>query len=284
MSATRTETRSGARSEATLLAAAAETLRNGYVLTGRNMRHVARIPGRITTGLVQPVMFVVLFAFVFGGSLGGDDYRRFLMAGIFAQSMVFNASFTTVGLANDLQKGIVERFQSLPMSPLAVILGRTTSDMVVGVATLGVTALCGLLVGWRVEGSAADAALAFGVLVLFGFAMSWVGATVGVFARTVEVAQSAGLIWLFPLSLISTAFVSAENMPTPLREIAAWNPVSAVATSVRELLGNPTPANLPQPDAWSLQHPTLYAVMSSLAVLVVFMPLVLVRYRSLTRR
>ncbi|WP_299056337.1 ABC transporter permease [uncultured Nocardioides sp.] len=278
-----TETRSGVRSEATFLAAGAETLRNGYVLTGRNMRHVARIPGRITTGLVQPIMFVVLFAFVFGGSLGGEDYRRFLMAGIFAQSMVFNASFTTVGLANDLQKGIVERFRSLPMSPLAVILGRTTSDMVVGVATLVVTALCGLLVGWRVEGSLGDAVLAFGVLVLFGFAMSWVGATVGVFARTVEVAQSAGLIWLFPLSLISTAFVSAENMPTPLREFAAWNPVSAVATSVRDLLGNPTPASLPQPDTWSLQHPTLYAVLSSLAVLAVFMPLVLARYRRLTR-
>ncbi|UFN45103.1 ABC transporter permease [Nocardioides okcheonensis] len=282
MSAVPTETRSGT-SEATLLAAAAETVRNGYVLTGRNMRHVARIPGRITTGLVQPIMFVVLFAFVFGGSLGGEDYRRFLMAGIFAQSMVFNASFTTVGLANDLQKGIVERFRSLPMSPLAVILGRTVSDMVVGVATLVVTALCGLLVGWRVEGSAGDALVAFGVLVLFGFAMSWVGATVGVFARTVEVAQSAGLIWLFPLSLISTAFVSAENMPTPLREFAAWNPVSAVATSVRDLLGNPTPASLPQPDAWSLQHPTLYAVLSSLAVLAVFMPLVLARYRRLTR-
>lgn len=258
-------------------------LRNGSSLTGRNMRHVARIPGRITTGLIQPVMFVLLFAFVFGGSLGGEEYRRFLMAGIFAQSMVFNASFTTVGLANDLQKGIVERFRSLPMSPMAVILGRTTSDMVVAVGTLVVTALVGLMIGWRIEGSAVDAVIAFFVLVLFGFAMSWVGATVGVVARSVEVAQSAGLIWLFPLSLVSTAFVSAENMPQPLRFFAAWNPVSAVATSVRDLLNNPTPAALPQPDTWSLQHPTLYAVASSIAILAIFMPLVLWRYRALTR-
>ncbi|WP_447645849.1 ABC transporter permease [Nocardioides zeae] len=261
----------------------AAVLRNGTVLTARNMRHVARIPGRITTGLVQPVMFVVLFAYVFGGSLGGEEYRRFLMAGIFAQTMVFNASFTTVGLANDLQKGIVERFRSLPMSPAAVILGRTASDMVVGLGTLVVTSLCGLLIGWRVEEGLPRALAAYLVLILFGFAMSWVGATVGVFARTVEVAQSAGLIWLFPLSLISTAFVSAEQMPAPLRVFAAWNPVSAVATGVRDLLGNPVPASLPQPDAWSLANPVLYAVVSSLAILAVFMPLALFRYRRLTR-
>ncbi|GGF50095.1 transport permease protein [Marmoricola endophyticus] len=266
-----------------VLAGFGDTLRNGSVLTLRNLRHVVRIPGRIVTGVVQPVMFVLLFAFVFGGSLGGEEYRRFLMAGISTQTMVFNASFTAVGLANDFQTGMVERIRSLPMSPLAVVLGRAVSDLVVAVASLVVTALVGLAVGWRIQDSIGNAVLALLLLVLFGFVMTWVGATVGLFARSVEVAQSAGLIWLFPVSLVSTAFVSAANMPGPLSVVAAWNPVSAVATATRDLLGNPTPASLPQPDAWPLEHAGLYAVVSSLVVLAVFMPLALARYRALTK-
>ncbi len=133
------------------------------------------------------------------------------------------AAFTTIGIANDLQKGIIDRFRSLPMSCIAVILGRTTSDLVLSAVTLVVMALCGLLVGWRIKGSIVDAVLVFALLLLFAFAMSWVGALVGLMARSVEVAQSAGLMWLFPFTLISSAFVSAASLPGPLRFLAEWN-------------------------------------------------------------
>jgi len=257
-------------------------LRDGAILCGRNLRHVVRIPGRVVTGLVQPVMFVLLFAYVFGGSLGGAAYREFLVAGIIAQTMVFNSSFTTVGLANDLQRGIVERFRSLPISPLALILGRTTADMVVGAVTLLVVSLCGLAIGWAPTTGVLDVVAAYGLALLFGFAMAWIGATVGLLARSVEVAQSAGLIWLFPVSLVSSAFVSVEGMPGVLRTIAEWNPVSAVAHALRELFGNPVPASLPQPDGWPAQNAVLYAVLSSVVILAVFLPIAMRRYRHLT--
>ena len=265
-----------------LLPAGYSTLRHGATLARRNLRHIARIPGRIITSLVQPVMFVLLFAFVFGGSLGGVPYREFLMAGVFAQTMVFNSSFTTLGLANDLQQGIIDRMRSLPLNPLALILGRTSADLVVTAASLAAISLCGLLIGWRVRGSFVDAVLAYVLALAFAFAMSWVGATIGLFARSVEVAQSAGLIWFFPMSLISTAFVSVEAMPEPLRTIAQWNPVSAVATAMRDLFENRTPAELAPPAGWPVTHAGLYAALCVAGILAVFMPLALSRFRRLT--
>lgn len=258
------------------------TLRHGATLARRNLRHVARIPGRIVTGIVQPVMLVLLFAYVFGGSLGGRDYREFLLGGIIAQTMVFNSAFTTVGLANDVQRGIVERLRSLPVNPLALILGRTTADLAVTVVTLVVVSLTGLAVGWRVHGTVGGVALAYLLAIAFSFAMSWVGASIGLAARSVEVAQSAGLIWFFPSTLISTAFVSVEAMPGPLRLIAQWNPVSAVATTMRELFGNAVPPELARPPGWPAEHAGLYAVLASAGILVVFMPLALRLFRRRT--
>jgi ABC-2 type transport system permease protein len=258
------------------------TLRHGTTLARRNLRHVARIPGRVITSLVQPVMFVLLFAFVFGGSLGGVPYREFLMAGVFAQTMVFNSSFTTLGLANDLQQGIVERLRSLPVNPLALILGRTSSDLVVTAASVVAITVCGLAIGWRIHGSFVDAVLGYALALAFAFAMSWVGATIGLLARSVEVAQSAGLIWFFPMSLISSAFVSVGAMPAPLRMIAQWNPVSAVATTMRDLFANRTPADLAPPPGWPTDHAGLYAVLCIAGILAVFMPLALFRFRRLT--
>ncbi|WHT22665.1 ABC transporter permease [Crossiella sp. CA-258035] len=258
--------------------------RDSSVLTWRNLLNLRRNPGALLAATVQPLMFVLLFAYVFGGSLGGDGYREFLMGGIFAQAVTFNASFTTIGLANDLQKGVVDRFRSLPMSRLALVLGRTTSDLAISILTLTVTSLCGLLIGWRIRGSLLDAVAAYALILLFAFATSWIGATIALTARSVEVAQSAGLIWLFPTTLISTAFVSAAAMPAPLRALAEWNPVSAIATASRELFGNPVPPGLPQPSGWPAQHATAYAVLSALALIAVFMPLALSRYRRLARR
>ncbi|HEY3609878.1 MAG TPA: ABC transporter permease, partial [Pseudonocardiaceae bacterium] len=161
--------------------------------------NVRRNPEMLMAATVQPIMFVLLFAFVFGGSLGGGAYREFLMAGIFTQTVAFNSAFTTIGMANDLQKGIIDRFRSLPMSRVAVILGRTCSDLLINTLGLLVMSICGLAVGWRIHTDVWHAVGGFGLLLLFAFAMSWTGAFVGLAARSVEVAQSAGFIWMFPV-------------------------------------------------------------------------------------
>ncbi|MFE6890789.1 ABC transporter permease [Streptomyces sp. NPDC057694] len=259
------------------------TVRDGALIAWRNLVNLRRTPGAVVAALVQPLMFVLLLAYVFGGSLGGAQYRTFLMGGIFAQAVTFNASFTAIGLAADMDKGMVDRFRALPMPRGSVILGRTLSDLAMSALTLAVTSLCGLLVGWRVEGSAAGALAAYGLVLLFAFAMSWVGATIGLMARSVEVAQSAGLIWLFPVTFVSGAFVPVTTMPAPLRAVAEWNPVSATATAVRSLFGNEAPTAVVPPSSWPVQHATVYALLSSCAVIAIFMPLAVRRYLRIAR-
>ena len=172
----------------------------------------------------------------------------------------------------------------LPISRLAVILGRTTSDLGVNAITLVVMSLTGLLVGWRIHSGLAAAAAVYLMLLLFAFAMSWVGALIALLCRTVEVAQSAGLIWLFPLTFISSAFVPTGNMPAVLKVAAEWNPVTAVADASRELFANTVPATFPRPGGWPGEHSVLYAVLSAAAIIAVFAPLTVVRYRRLARR
>ncbi|WP_278265824.1 ABC transporter permease [Nocardia sp. AG03] len=258
----------------------ARFLRDSGIVAYRNLLTILRVPTLLVTATVQPLMFVFLFAYIFGASLGGDQYREFLLAGIFTQTVAFNAAFTTVGLAGDLQKGIIDRMRTLPMSRLAVLMGRTLSDLVVNILSLGVMVICGYIVGWRINGSVADAALAFGIILLFAFAMSWVGALTGLISPTVEVAQSAGLIWMFPLSFISSAFISAQTLPGPLRTIAEWNPITAVSAAGRKLFENDSPPSFGTPTGWPADHCVLYAVICSLVILAVAMPAALLQYRK----
>lgn len=259
-------------------------LRDSAIVARRNVMTIIRVPTLLVTATIQPLMFVFLFAYVFAASMGGGAYRQFLLAGIFTQTVAFNAAFTTVGLAGDLNKGIIDRFRSLPMSRLAVLAGRTCADLLVGAVGLAVMVGCGYVVGWRINGSWIEAVAAFAVLMLFGFAMSWVGALTGLLAPNPEVAQSAGLIWLFPLSFISSAFVSAGSLPGPLRTIAEWNPITAVAASGRGLFHNGAPPSFGVSTGWPATHATLYAVACSLGILVVFVPLALLCYRRVASR
>ncbi|WP_132993439.1 ABC transporter permease [Gordonia zhaorongruii] len=254
------------------------------VLVERNLITVRRIPTLLLSATVQPLMFVFLFAYVFGATLGGGQYREFLMAGIFAQTMLFNSAFTTVGLANDMSDGIVNRLRSLPMSRLAVIAGRVTSDMVLGAVGLAVMVACGFAIGWRIRGSPGDAAIAFALLIFFALAMAWVGAVTGLAARNVEVAQSIGFLWMFPVTFLSSAFISAASLPGPLRAIAEWNPVTAVATSCRDLFGNSAPRDFPEPSGWPAEHALVYAVAWSATLLVVCVPASLWLYRRSASR
>jgi ABC-2 type transport system permease protein len=260
------------------------SLRDSGVLTWRNLMNVRRQPDLLLAATLQPIMFVLLFAFVFGGSLGGAGYREFLMGGIFAQTVAFNSAYTTIGMAADLQKGVIDRFRSLPMSRAAVLVGRTSSDLMVSAFGLVVMSLCGLLVGWRIRGSILDAVVGYALLLLFAFAVSWIGALVGMMSGSVEVAQSAGLIWMFPVVFISSAFVSASTLPGPLRTIAEWNPITAVADASRDLFHNPSPGVLQRATSWPAQNAALYAFLWCLAILAVFMPLAINKYRKVASK
>ncbi|MFJ9368712.1 ABC transporter permease [Nocardia sp. NPDC101769] len=255
-------------------------VRDSAIVAYRNLLTILRVPTLLVTATIQPLMFVFLFAYIFGASLGGSQYREFLLAGIFTQTVAFNAAFTTVGLANDLHQGIIDRMRTLPMSRLAVLMGRTLSDLVVNVLALAVMVVCGYLVGWRINGSIMDAVLAFGVILLFAFAMSWVGAITGLVSPSVEVAQSAGLIWLFPLTFISSAFISGETLPGPLRTVAAWNPITAVSAAGRKLFDNGSPPSFKPATGWPADHCVEYSIYCSLAILAISVPIALLQYRK----
>ena len=211
---------------------------DGWVLAKRNLIQIPRIPELLVFATIQPVMFVLLFRYVFGGAVdvGGESYVNFLMAGIFVQTVAFGGVATGIGLAEDLQKGLVDRFRSLPMAPSAVLTGRTVADLVRNMFIVVVMLLVGLLVGFRPEASVAGWAASIGLLLLLSFAFSWIGATVGLLIRSVEAVQSAGFIWLFPLTFASSAFVPTGNMPGPLRAFANNQPITQVVDAVRGFL------------------------------------------------
>lgn len=256
----------------------------GLMIAWRNLLHVRRSMDWLFAAVVQPIMFVVLFGFIFGGMLGGPAYREFLLTGILVQTLAFNSAFTVIGLANDLGKGMIDRLRSLPISRVAVMIGRTTSDLAVSVVALAVMSLCGLLIGWRIRGGVLDAVLAYLLLLLFAFAMSWIGALIGLWAPSPEVAQSAGLIWLTPLTFVSSGFVPEGSLPGPLRVLAEWNPVTAVINAARDLFGNPDPASVPAPSGWPAEHAGGYALLWSVAIIVVFVPLSMRSYRRVASR
>jgi ABC-2 type transport system permease protein len=257
-----------------------QVLADGQVIAKRNVIKIIRVPEVLVFVVMSPIMFVLLFAYVFGNSIdipGGGNYREFLIAGIFAQTVIFGATFTGAGLAEDMQKGIIDRFRVLPMSRSAVIVGRTASDVVYNVISLVIMSLTGLLVGWRVRGSVLDAVLAFVLLLLFAYAFSWVMAFVGLVVPSVEVVNNASFMVIFPLTFIANTFVPSENLPGPLKAFAEWNPVSTVTQATRELFGN-IPPGTPEPTAWPLQNPVLYTLGWVVLIVAVFAPLSVRQY------
>ncbi|EFL17189.1 integral membrane transporter [Streptomyces sp. C] len=261
--------------------------RDSLVIARRNLIRMVRIPEVLVFGLIQPVMFVVLFSYVFGGSIavGGNTspaaYREFLMAGIFAQTVTFATAGAGAGIADDMHKGLIDRFRSLPMARGAVLTGRTLADLVQTALTVVVLAVVAVIVGWRTHENIGKVLAGFALLLLLGYAFSWIGALIGLSVRTPEAATSGGLIWLFPLTFISNAFVPSENMPAFLRHIAEWNPFSATVQAARELFGN-LPEGYPVPEAWPMQHPVIASVLWSLLIIVVFRTLAVRKYRSAT--
>jgi ABC transporter DrrB family efflux protein len=254
-------------------------LADGHVVAKRNVIKIKRVPEVLMFVLISPIMFVLLFAFVFGDSIAipGGSYKEFLIGGIFAQTVVFGATFTGAGLADDMQKGIINRFRSLPMSRSAVLIGRTASDVIYNVLSLIIMALTGLLVGWRLHNGLFDSLLGFGLLLAFAYAFSWVMAYVGLMVPSVEVINNASFVVIFPLTFVANTFVPAENLPGGLRTFAEWNPVSAVTQAARELFGN-IPPGTPEPTVWPLENAVLYTIIWIFAIIAVFAPLAVHRY------
>ncbi|MFZ1361429.1 MAG: ABC transporter permease [Candidatus Nanopelagicales bacterium] len=255
------------------------------VVAKRNVIKIKRVPEVLVFVLLSPIMFVLLFAFIFGGAIDvpGSNYKEFLIAGIFAQTVMFGATFTGVGIAEDMQKGIISRFRSLPMHPSAVLAGRTGSDVIYNILSLLIMSLTGLLVGWSIHSSVPQAVLGYVLLLLFAYAFSWVMAYIALIVPSVEVINNASFMVIFPLTFIANTFVPLETLPGPLQVFAEWNPISAITQATRELFGN-LPPGAQVPDAWSLQNPILYSLIWIVIIFVIFAPLAVLRYKKLGRK
>ena len=262
-----------------------DVLSDGAIVAKRNLIKIKRVPDLMVFTLISPIMFVLLFAYVFGGSIEipGVNYREFLIAGVFAQTVVFGATFSGAGIADDMQKGVIDRFRSLPMSRSAVLVGRTGSDIFNNVLSLAVMSATGLAVGWRVRTSPLEALGGFLLILLFAYAISWIMAYVGLLVPTPEVVNNASFMVIFPITFIANTFVPSESLPTVLRTFANWNPVSSVTQAARELFGNINPEAAP-PDVWSLQHPVLYTLLWVGIILAVFIPLSVRKYQQAASR
>jgi ABC-2 type transport system permease protein len=256
---------------------------DGLVIAWRNLKRIPRIPELAIFAILQSIMFVLLFAYVFGGAIplpGGGSYREFLMPGIFAQTIVFATATTAVGMCDDLNKGILDRFRSLPMARSAVLSGRTLADVLYNGGLLVVLMLSGLVVGWRVHTGLLEFVGGVVLLLSFAFAMAWIGVWLGLTLRTVEVAQQVSFLVLFPLTFLSNVFIPTSTLPWWLKPLAEWNPVSALTAATRQLWGNPNPfaaGGLPA------EHPIELTVAWVVVLLAIFAPLGVWRYRSMSR-
>jgi ABC transporter DrrB family efflux protein len=255
--------------------------RDGWLIAQRDMAHWVREPQIILWGLLFPVMFVLLFAYVLGSGIvvpGGGSYREFLMPGMFAQTMAFGIGETLAAVQADTAKGVTDRFRSMPIAPSAVLVGRCVANMAYSAASLALMIGCGLAVGWRWRGSLAEALVAIGLLLLLRLAFLWIGIYLGLKARSPEMANSIfGL--LYPVTMLSNAFIAPELMPAWLGAVAEWNPLSATITATRQLFGNPGGAS----SSLVTDHAIAFAVAWPLVITVLTLPLAVRSFQRLSR-
>jgi ABC-2 type transport system permease protein len=262
-----------------------KALMDGAVVAKRNLIKIKRVPDLLVFSTMSPIMFILLFAYIFGSAIHppGIGYREFLIPGIFVQTVIFGSTITGAGLAEDLQKGIIDRFRSLPMSRSAVLVGRTGSDLLNNVLVIVIMSLTGQLVGWRIRSSFGEAVGGFLLLLAFAYAMSWLMAVVGLIVPSPEVVNNASFMVIFPLTFIANTFVPTAGFPSVLRTIANWNPVSSVTQASRQLFGNT--GTKPLPDSpWSLHHPIIYTLFWIVGLLAVFVPLAVRQYKRAASR
>jgi ABC transporter DrrB family efflux protein len=251
------------------------------IITQRQLRLLTRVPEVLIFSTVQPVMFVLLFRYVFGGSISTDQpggYVQLLMPGIFVQTVAFTLAGTAAGLAEDMKKGLIDRFRSLPISQLALIMGRTLGDSLLNIVVLAVMGIAGYLVGWRPTSGLFSVVIGFVFLLLFGYALSWVGIFVGLSASDARVVQNVSFIITFPLTFLSNAFAPTTGMPRALQYFAEWNPVSTMVAGCRELFGlenqfGATAGSFPS------ENPLLTSFLYMIIIMVIFIPLSVRKYK-----
>ena len=246
-----------------------------WVIARRGLTHMKRQPEALSDATIQPIMFVLLFGYVFGGAIdvpGGGSYREFLMGGIMAQTIVFTAFGVAMSIANDRKNQAVDRFRSLPIAKGAVLGGHAVANLLKSLLPIAIMSVTGLLVGWRIRGSIVDAVAGYLLMVAFAFAMIWIGVLLGSLVGTPEGVQGIAFVALFPMTFIASTFVPVASMPGPLKVVAEWNPITTLSDALRELFGNPnTPTAAGDP--WSIANPVAYTWLWIIGIVVVCAPI-----------
>ena len=258
----------------------ANPLGDMWVIARRGLLHMRRHPEALADVTLQPVMFTLLFAYVFGGAIQVADggYREFLMGGIFAQTIVFGAFGVAITLAHDRTNGAIDRFRCLPLGNGAVLGGHAVASLLRSTLPILLMSICGLIVGWRIDSGVADAVLAYALMLGLSFAVVWIGVLMGSLLPTPEAVQGVAFTVIFPVTFIASTFVPVATLPGVLRTIAEWNPVTAVAEALRELFGNPRGDFGPNPP-WPIEHPVAYSWIWIVGLVVICAPLAIRAYR-----
>ncbi len=254
---------------------------DSLVIARRGLKHIRRQPEALTDATIQPIIFVLLFAFVFGGAIrvpGGGSYKEFLMGGIFAQTIVFGCFGVAMALAYDRTNGAIDRFHSLPIARSAVLAGHSLASLLRSLLPILLMSITGLIIGWRINGGVLDALAGFGLMIGFSFAMIWVGIMLGSVMKSPEGVQGVAFVVIFPITFIASTFVPTKTLPEPLKTFAEWNPVSSLAGSLRQLFDNPGAHALPG-DPWPLQHPVVYTLFWIVAIVLICAPLAVRLYQ-----
>lgn len=256
--------------------------RDGWTMTQRNLAHVARQPEEIGLYVGLPIMFVLVFGYVFGSGMvvpGDGSYREFLLPGVFAMTMLYGLGSTATAVAFDTQKGVVDRFRSMPMARSALLIGRSVADVFRAIVELTVLVGCGLAVGWRWHEGIGSALLALGLILLLRIAMTWIGIYLGLVVPNPDTVGIIVFPLAFPLTAVANVFLEPQLLPGWLATFAEWNPISATVAAARDLFGNPAMAS----ESWVAQHSQLMAVMWPVVLIATFAPLAIRRYQKLSR-
>lgn len=255
---------------------------DSLVIARRSLAHIRQVPEKLLDVTVQPLMFVLLFAFVFGGVIAvpGGSYHEYLIGGILIQTIAFGMMGPASSMATDMLEGIVDRFRTLPMSRSAFLGGHIFAELLGMLLAIVILSLSGLAVGWTITSSLGDAVAGYALLVLFAFTMIWIGTLLGVLVRSPDAVMGVGFIVVFPLTFVASTFVPVDGLPDGLRQFAEWNPISALSAATRTLFGNPTA--IPADAAWPLQHPVLSSVLWCIALIAVTVPVTIRTFRRRT--
>ena len=255
-----------------------------WIMTRRNLIHVRREPHQLSDVTIQPILFTLLFVFIFGGAMvlpGGGEYMQFVLGGLLTMNLATSSVGTAIGLSTDLSTGFISRLRTLPMAQTSILVGRSVSDLLAAMLCSVFVAATGLAIGWRPDAGILSVLAGFGIALLFSYAFTWVYACLAMFVKGAEAVEGFAMMLMLALAVVSNSFVPTQGMPGWLGAIANWNPVSAVASAIRSLFGNPNPSATIE--AWSMQHPVLTSVLWSAVLLAVCVPLAGWLFRRRTR-